>query len=104
MKHEINCNISEKLSDVCSCGATPVSFSQLSGAAKEVLGQLFMNGPQWDGNVVSKSGRDELRDHELIERGDGWQWLSRAGVKLASDYKQIPASWFDGRWRKKAIT
>jgi len=82
----------------------PIEFNDLPGNAQEVLGQLFVSGPQWDGYIVSKSGRDFLHENGLIERGFGWQWLSRSGVKMASNYKSIPATWFDGRWRKKAIT
>jgi hypothetical protein len=56
---------------------------QLSGAAEDVLWCLFYHGPTWDGNVPSKSGRDDLFDLELIDRADGWQWLTRDGIMLA---------------------
>jgi len=36
-----------------------------------------------DGNVPSKCGRDGLFDRGLIDRADGWQWLTRSGVMLA---------------------
>jgi len=58
-------------------------FEPLSGAATDTLWCLFLNGPTWDGNVPSKTGRDELYDRELIERHEGWQWLTKAGVMLA---------------------
>lgn len=55
----------------------------LSGAATDVLFCLFMHGPTEDGNVPSKCGRDYLYDIGLIDRADGWQWLTRNGVMLA---------------------
>lgn len=55
----------------------------LSGAATDVMYCLFLLGPTEDGNVPSKSGRDDLFDKGLIERADGWQWLTRDGVMLA---------------------
>lgn len=82
----------------------PIWFDDLPNNAKEVLGQLFLTGPQWDGNISSKTGRDFLHEHGLIARASGWQWLTEEGVKMASNYKSIPESWFEGRWRKKAIT
>jgi len=82
----------------------PIKFDDLPNNAKEVMGQLFLNGPHWDGYIVSKQGRDFLYEHGLIERANGWQWLTQAGVEMASDYKSIPKTWFDGRWRAKAIT
>ncbi len=55
----------------------------LNGAESEVLWCLFAVGPTEDGNIPSKSGRDNLFDKDLIARADGWQWLTRAGVMLA---------------------
>lgn len=55
----------------------------LSGSAIDVLHQLFLNGPTWDGDVASKSGRDELHDLKLIGRHDGYQFVLHAGVRLA---------------------
>ena len=55
----------------------------LSGGATETLICLFMLGPTEDGNVPSKGGRDDLFDAGLIDRADGWQWLTRDGVMLA---------------------
>lgn len=76
-----------------------VLWNGLGDNAKEVLGQLYLNGPQYDGHVASKVGRDQLRDLEFIERGFGWQWLTRVGVEVAN--LAPVADWFDGRWRKK---
>jgi hypothetical protein len=53
----------------------------LPSDAAEVLRCLFFHGPTWDGNVPSKNGRDELVNMKLAQRGNGWQWLTRAGVE-----------------------
>ena len=56
----------------------------LSSAAKDALLQLFVSGPTWDGNLISKSGRSEL-----IELGlafNGWQSLTEEGVRVASEW------------------
>lgn len=60
-----------------------VNDKLLSGAAIDTLYSLFLHGPTWDGNVPSKLGRDELVELKLVERGEGYQWLTRAGVSLA---------------------
>lgn len=55
----------------------------MSSAAREVLRCLFFHGPTWDGDVPSKSGRDELVGMKLADRMDGWQWLTREGVDFS---------------------
>lgn len=55
----------------------------MSSAAREVLRCLFFHGPTWDGDVPSKSGRDELVDLGLVDRMDGWQWLTREGIDFS---------------------
>lgn len=52
----------------------------LSSADRDSLRCLFYNGPTWDGDVPSKSGRTQLMRLGLAERGDGYNWLSRKGV------------------------
>lgn len=44
-----------------------VIAKQISGEAKEVLGQI-VESPKFDGDVVSKSGKSELFHHNLILR------------------------------------
>jgi hypothetical protein len=44
---------------------------------------LFLHGPTFDGDVPSKTQRDELFDAGLISRGNGFQWLTNAGVVFA---------------------
>lgn len=77
------------------------TWARLDRAAQEVFGQLYLNGPQWDGYVVSKTGRDALHALGLIERGFGWQWLTREGVEVAV---HAPVGDFrNGVWRRKQI-
>jgi hypothetical protein len=45
----------------------------------EQLTQLS-KGPVWDGNLISKEARDWLHKHELIDRLDGWNFLTRTGM------------------------
>jgi len=49
----------------------------------EVLWQLFLTGPVWDGDLVSKTGRDELVDSGHVARAKGWQTLTKEGMVLA---------------------
>lgn len=76
-----------------------LQFQQLPADAQEVLGQLFLFGPCYDGGIASKHGRDILFENALIERGDGWQWLTRAGVELSLEADVRNRA--DQRWHKK---
>jgi hypothetical protein len=60
-------------------------FDGLSGAAKEVMMQFFVTGPVWDGNLIAKSGRDELVDKGLAFRTNGWQSLTKQGLRVAME-------------------
>lgn len=55
----------------------------MSGNARETVRCLFFHGPTRDGDVPSKSGRDEIVTLGLAERCDGWQWLNRDGIDYA---------------------
>lgn len=79
-----------------------MNIKPLSPSAIEMLGQLFVSGPVWDGNCVSKDGRTELVDLGYAERGMGWQWLTRAGVSLAIDPSLTASSRGWKKWRDKA--
>lgn len=35
----------------------------------------------WDGNLISKSERDELVKTGLAQRGYGWNWITEKGVE-----------------------
>lgn len=79
-------------------------FDALSAAAQEVMMQLFVFGPQWDGHVVSKVGRGELVAAGYAERFNGWQQLTIKGLALAIDEgtRGRVKHWEDQRWYKKA--
>lgn len=75
---------------------------RLDSDEEEVLAQLFVNGPTWDGNLISKSGRNGLAQLDLIDRLNGWQWLNEAGMRyvLSMDFK----GWVDQRpYRKQKM-
>ena len=55
----------------------------VTSAARDTMRCLFFHGPTLDGDVPSKSGRDELFDLGCIERWNGWQWLTKKGVEFA---------------------
>lgn len=54
-----------------------------SSASIEVLWQLFLNGPTWDGDICSKSGRGELFEAQLASRVNGWSFLTKEGIEMA---------------------
>lgn len=47
------------------------------------LKQLYLDGPTWDGDLATKSGRDELVDKGLAQRVGGFSFLTYDGVKAA---------------------
>jgi hypothetical protein len=74
-------------------------FAKLRPDAKEMMMQLFLHGPTWDGNVVSKCGRGQLFDLRLADRVEGWTFLTRLGVAVATEADV--RGWADQRWHKK---
>lgn len=68
----------------------------------EVLMQLFIQGPTWDGNLVSKSDRNELLDAGLASKWEGWNYLTPAGVEAAVRAGEKARDWADKRWYRKA--
>lgn len=58
----------------------------LSGNAIEMLGQLYVKGPTWDGNVCSKVGRDELCRAGLALHRHGYAFLTSEGVRAAAEW------------------
>lgn len=74
----------------------------LSPAAVEMLGQLYVSGPTWDGNVCSKNGRGELCRAGLAWHEHGYASLTPEGVRLASEWsiKDLMRR-HDQRWLKK---
>lgn len=60
-------------------------MTELSGKCIDTLVALIENGPLWDGDVPSKSGRDELCGLGLAARivvkgADGYQAATLAGA------------------------
>jgi hypothetical protein len=64
----------------------------LGGAELEVLRQCRMT--VWDGNVVSKQARSSLADKGLIVRYEGWQVITREGLKVLDALGELR----DDRW------
>lgn len=74
----------------------------LSPAAVEVLGQLYVNGPTWDGNIASKNGRGDLCRAGLAWHEHGYASLTPEGVRIAVEWSRtdLIAKNRD-RWLKK---
>jgi len=68
----------------------------------ETLMQLFVQGPTWDGNLVSKEERDRMVDAGLADRWNGWNFLTQEGVEAAVAGGMAARHWRDKRWYKKA--
>ena len=68
----------------------------------ETLMQLFVQGPTWDGNLVSKGERDRMVDAGLADRWNGWNYLTQEGVEAAVAGGRAARQWHDKRWYKKA--
>lgn len=65
--------------------------------------QLFVEGPTWDGNLVSKSDRDELLSCGLADKnGEGWNFLTAPGVAEAVACGLGAEGWADQRYYRKA--
>lgn len=63
-----------------------VTTITLTPHAVAVLGQLFVSGPVWDGNILSKVGRGVLFNLGLVDHDFGWTWLTESGVRLATEW------------------
>lgn len=68
----------------------------------ETLMQLFVQGPTWDGNLVSKDERDRMVDAGLADRWNGWNYLTQEGVEAAVAGGMAARQWHDKRWYRKA--
>ena len=68
----------------------------------EVLMQLFVDGPTWDGNLISKADRNELTASGLAAKWEGWNFLTEEGVKAAVAGGYAAKDWHDKRWYRKA--
>lgn len=73
----------------------PIAWDALSDAEREVLNQLLHTGPVWDGNILSKSGRDTLLEFGLAVRccflgEDGYAAASYKGLRVFKSSKAAP--------------
>ena len=59
---------------------------ELTSSAIEVLGQLYVSGPTWDGNIVSKNGRGDLCRAGLAWHQHGYASLTPEGVRVAVEW------------------
>lgn len=70
----------------------------------KVLMQLFVDGPTWDGNLISKADRNELLRWNLCNTINGWNYLTGSGVTAAVKVGMKAKDWSDGRYYRKAAT
>lgn len=77
-----------------------------SPQADETVMQLFVEGPTWGGNLISKADRDELVQIGFVNRYEGWNFLTRAGLAYAVDEGTLQRvrGWVDQRWYRKGRT
>ena len=81
---------------------TPFKAEALSSSAIEMLGQLYVSGPTWDGNVCSKQGRGELCRAGLAWHEHGYASLTPEGVRIAVEWdRKDLARRHDQRWIEK---
>lgn len=66
------------------------SIAHFTAHEREVMGQLFIQGPTWDGNIVSKDGRDHLIAMGYARRYSGWTFLTEEGVHMAIEADLAP--------------
>lgn len=71
----------------------------LDSAERDVLRQMFLTGPVWDGDLVSKCGRSGLIERGLAVSHDGWQTLTEAGFVAAIEagFGQAKEAWQNRR-------
>ncbi len=75
----------------------------LGSAARETLRCLFFHGPTQDGELPSKTGRDQLVDRGHAFRHNGWNCLSAAGMVWAMEnmvMHEAKEAWQNARRRK----
>lgn len=79
-----------------------IKAEPLSSAAISVLGQLYVNGPTWDGNITSKAGRGELCHAGLAWHEYGYASLTPEGVRTAVEWDRAElARRHDKGWIEK---
>lgn len=75
-------------------------ISHFSVGERAVLDQLFVMGPTWDSNIVSKQSCDRLIAQGYVRHWGGWCYLTEQGVELCALADLTPYATFD-MWRKK---
>lgn len=78
------------------------AITTTTGAMKDVLAQLFLHGPVWDGNIASKSARDAMVQAGLAKHENGWAFLTSEGVAFALRFDA--SGWADKRFHRKQKT
>jgi len=58
-------------------------MAEMDSGERDVLRQLFFDGPTFDGDICTKVGRDSLFKQGLANRHEGYSFLTLNGVKLA---------------------
>lgn len=81
---------------------TDFKIEPLTSAAIECLGQLYVSGPTWDGNICSKNGRGELCRAGLAWHQHGYASLTPEGLRTAIEWNRSDLQRrHDDRWIKK---
>lgn len=73
-------------------------YRRLSGAARDVMGQMFLQGPIQEDSLESKAGRSELVELGLAHSIRGWNWLTDEGTMAAAFCGPEKNRW---GWRRK---
>lgn len=55
----------------------------------EQLQNILDDGPVWDGNLIDKSARTRLMEAGYVEKINGWNFLTKAGVLLCSNLRLL---------------
>lgn len=63
----------------------------LSAMELEQLQSLFH--PRWDGNIISKSIRDELVAKGLVDRWNGMNFISKLGMVVLDTLGMVDEDW-----------
>lgn len=58
----------------------PIDRSVITGEIDQLF--QFSRGPIWDGNLIGKEIRDNFVKSGIVDRVEGWNFLTRAGVSL----------------------
>jgi hypothetical protein len=82
--------------------SSDAKWVDLSVAAVCALDQLFVDGPTWDGHLVTRFGRDELVTAGFAFRYYGWTALTQDGLNLALNAAPQMQGKLGDHWYSKA--